>query len=160
MGKYLNPKANVFVVETTGRWTAAIARNLPDAKVTRSLSLSRLKADCREFQYSAAVIELRLGKSAADAKNEISLPKLYETIFAGHSNESTRYFAVLDGWAGESRGERDTDISDCLIELGFTATINGIGEIERLRTMLLRHFDKTKPPIQSVENLFNSCLPW
>lgn len=176
MDRYLTPKANIFVFESTGRWTAAIARKLPDAKVTRSLSLSQLEVDCRENEFSAAVIEILLSRTETEAKDTISATKIYESVFAGRPSKSTRFFAAIDGGAGDTNSElqispiqngsirnsliRNSLIRNSLIQLGFTATVNGIGEISRLQTMLQRHFETTNIPRQSIEKLVNECLPW
>lgn len=164
MEKYLTQTANVFVFESTGRWTAAIARKLPDAKVTRSLSLPQLQIDCRENAFSAAVIEIDLGnlaRTASDAKDTVSAAKIYESVFACPPNKSTRFFAAVEGRAGGLQNKQlHSELLNSLIELGFTATVSGIGEIDRLQFMLKRHFQTTHAPKQSIENLVTECLPW
>ena len=162
MAKYLAQTANVFVLESTGRWSAAIARKLPDAKVTRTLNLAQLTTDCRENPFSAAVIEIKLGNVTSDAKDTVSADEIYKSIFAYPPNNSTRFFAAIEGRAGDSQNKRlHNETLNSLIQLGFTATVNGIGEIANLQVMLRRHFQTTTTAHQqSIENLVNECLPW
>ena len=157
MTRYLSPKPQVFVSESTGRWAAAIAREFPAAKVTRSLDLRALHADCREITFSAAVIEIEPAKGQPTAKD------IYANLFHSRANSSTRYFAGLaqqEGRAGELHNE--------LLALGFAAVFSGIGEIDRLTQMLQRHFKNLQHTDnlnnefneQDLEQLVSNSLPW
>ena len=157
MTGYLSPKPQVFVSESTGRWAAAIAREFPAAKVTRSLNLTTLQTDCREIPFSAAVIEIEL------VKGEPAVKDIYSALFHNRANSSTRYFAATSE-ATERAGELHND----LMALGFAAVFSGIGGTDRLIEMLGRHFKNLQSGDnlniefneQDLEQLVSNSLPW